>query len=274
MDGDLVVAGPMARSAKDLDLVMGLIAAPSAPTGKAWSVKLPPTRKQALKDHKIGLWLDDPAFPTDIKVLDCLQALVDRLAKAGVQIEEKHPNIDFSRSHEVFQLLLRPIMGLGISKEMFKQMMIDSQDLSKDDRSDRACNIRGITQLHRTWMGLDYERTLLRQAWADFFTDFDLLLCPSTSITAFPHDHTEDRFDRKLVVNGDERSYIDTGTAWTGLTGVAYLPSTVAPAGLSEDGLPVGVQIVAPFLEDRTSIHFAELIEDVVGGFIPPPGFD
>ena len=61
---------------------------------------------------------------------------------------------------------------------------------------------------------------------------------------------------------------------WAGLTGVVHVPSTTAPVDLAGDGLPVGVQIVAPFLEDRTSIRFAELVEEVLGGFAAPAGFD
>ena len=113
----------------------------------------------------------------------------------------------------------------------------------------------------------------MRQTWADFFKEFDILLCPAVSVTAFPHDHTEDFFARKLVVNGEDRPYFATAVAWAGLTGMVYLPSTIAPVGPAQNGLPVGMQIVAPYLEDRTAIHFAVLVEDTVGGFSPPPDF-
>ncbi len=62
-------------------------------------------------------------------------------------------------------------------------------------------------------------------------------------------------------------------SAWAGLTCVSYLPATVAPAGPAKNGLPVGIQIVGPYLEDRTPIHFAKLLEEMTGGFKPPPGF-
>ena len=55
---------------------------------------------------------------------------------------------------------------------------------------------------------------------------------------------------------------------------MTHLPSTIVPVGLANNGLPVGMQIVAPYLEDRTSIQFAGLIEDIVGGFVPPPDFE
>ena len=50
------------------------------------------------------------------------------------------------------------------------------------------------------------------------------------------------------------------------------LPATAAPIGRSESGLPIGVQIIGGYLEDRTTMAFAGLIEHEFGGFVPPPG--
>ena len=61
---------------------------------------------------------------------------------------------------------------------------------------------------------------------------------------------------------------------WAGLTGVAYLPSVIAPIGQTADGLPVGLQIVAPEMGDKTAIRFAELLAKELGGFVAPNGLD
>jgi amidase len=60
---------------------------------------------------------------------------------------------------------------------------------------------------------------------------------------------------------------------WPGVATVAGLPATAAPIEISASGLPIGVQIVGPWLEDRTTIKFAALIEREFGGFVPPPNF-
>ena len=273
-DLDIAVAGPLARSAKDLDLVMDLITAPKCPQNSAWNISLPPARGKSLKDFKIGLWLDDNSFPTDINVLNCLQKAIDALAKAGARIEEKKPDIDFAKSHAMYTQLLQAATSAGLPQEVFDMMLGEAKNLSFEDHSDKALTIKGITMLHRDWVVLDYVRTMMRETWANFFKEYDILLCPTVSITAFPHDHSDDFFARKLEVNGEVRSYFDTTVAWAGLTGMAYLPSTIAPVGLAQNGLPVGMQIVAPYLEDRTSIQFAGLVEDIVGGFVPPPDFE
>jgi amidase len=62
--------------------------------------------------------------------------------------------------------------------------------------------------------------------------------------------------------------------AWPGIANLPGLPATAIPTGLSQHSLPVGVQIVGPWLEDRTPLRLAELIEREFGGFVPPPAFD
>jgi amidase len=54
---------------------------------------------------------------------------------------------------------------------------------------------------------------------------------------------------------------------------MVYLPATVAPAGFSRAGLPIGVQIVGPQYGDRTCIELARLLEREFQGFVPPAGY-
>ena len=98
------------------------------------------------------------------------------------------------------------------------------------------------------------------------------LLCPVTPTPAIPHDHNPDVDARTITVNGAARPYGDQ-FAWLQAIGVVHLPVVVAPVGLTPAGLPVGIQIVAPHLEDRTAIDVARRIAEVVGGFQAPLGF-
>ena len=112
----------------------------------------------------------------------------------------------------------------------------------------------------------------MRLKWAAFFADYDLLLCPAAASAAFPHDQEGERHERTIVVNAKDVPTTDQ-LFWAGLSGMVYLPSTVAHVGLTPGGLPVGVQIVGPQYGDRTCIHFAGLIEREFQGFVPPPDF-
>jgi amidase len=126
---------------------------------------------------------------------------------------------------------------------------------------------------HREWLRLHQERQQLRAQWADFFRDVDLLLCPVSPLPALRHDQSDPMLLRTIQVNGATRSYMDH-FAWMGPVGVAWLPASVAPLGRTPEGLPVGLQIVAPQFEDRSAIAFAGLVEETLGGFQVPPGFD
>jgi amidase len=131
---------------------------------------------------------------------------------------------------------------------------------------------RGATIRHRDWLAVDEWRAGYRARWARFFRDFDVLLCPVMPTDALQHDHSEPAADRTVLVDGRPFPYWDQ-VAWAGAITAAYLPAVAAPIGRTRHGMPVGVQIVAPYLRDRTAIDFARQLADVVGGFEPPPGF-
>jgi amidase len=138
-------------------------------------------------------------------------------------------------------------------------------DANAFDRFTRAVPIR-----HRDWIAVDEERQKLRAQWAEFFRRFDVLLCPITTTAAVPHDHEGTLLARTIRVNGAERPYLDQ-IVWAGFVTMALLPSTVAPVGRTANDLPVGLQVVGPYLEDRTTIDFAARLAEVIGGYEPPP---
>jgi amidase len=112
----------------------------------------------------------------------------------------------------------------------------------------------------------------MRRRWADFFQHYDILLCPVTNTLPFPHDHSNPIHARQLTINGEGTPYTDI-LKWVGLIGVVYLPSTVIPLGRTSGGLPVGVQIVGPYLEDMTCLEFARELDRLTEGFVAPPGY-
>ena len=62
----------------------------------------------------------------------------------------------------------------------------------------------------------------------------------------------------------------DNNFVWAAPATAAGLPATVAPIGRTDTGLPIGVQIIGPYLEDLTPIQFAQILEQAYGGFVPP----
>jgi amidase len=130
--------------------------------------------------------------------------------------------------------------------------------------------LRGAVLSHRDWGNCDGMRAGLRAQWRALFQEFDAVICPSMPTPAFPHDHSPNQKGRRIIVDNEEVPYLDQ-LLWAGVATCPGLPATSVPIGLSPEGLPIGVQIVGPWLEDRTTLKLAELIEKACGGFVPPP---
>jgi len=132
-------------------------------------------------------------------------------------------------------------------------------------------NAYGATLTHRDWLRLNEARLRYRAKWIEFFERVDLLLCPTLSTAAFPHSSVPPQ-ERTLLVNGREVPF-ENQLFWAGLAGMSYLPATVAPVGLTADGLPVGVQVIGAPYADLTCLRFARLLEERYRSFVAPPGF-
>jgi amidase len=137
----------------------------------------------------------------------------------------------------------------------------------------RAERLRGITLSHKDWLIADGGRTRLRAQWRELFKNFDAVICPIMPTPAYVQDQSPEQEDRRINIDGKDYPYPDQ-LAWPGISTLPGLPSTSIPLGLNSQGLPLGVQIVGPYLEDRTPLKLAELIENEFGGFIPPKMFD
>ncbi len=265
---DIMVVGPLARSMEDISLAMEFLTAPEPDQARAWGIRLPEARSKKLKDLKIGLWLEDPVCPVDSSVGDVIQGVVGLISSKGGRIMDRRPDVDFAESHDCFLSLLGAVMASTAPDKLFNRWLEEARKIGTDDRSYLARHLQGATQPYRQWAFRNVTRRVIRQKWADFFREFDILVCPPACAPAIRHDQRH-LYDRTITINGSLREYMDLA-AWAGLTGVAFLPSTVVPAGFTKDGLPVGMQIVGPYLEDRTPIQAAKLISDLLGGFTPP----
>lgn len=237
---DINVVGPLARDARDLDLALSVLAGPAAQEDLGWRMEPAPPLDKPLGQYQVAAWLDDSACPVDASVAERLAALVERLGDVGVSVDtDARPDLAFKDVFELFQKLL---------------WVREDQQLT-----------------HAEWLELDEARQRCREAWAALFRRYDVLICPVCSTPPFPHDQRP-REERRYIINGEQRPLADY-VAWPGIVGVAYLPATSTPLGPNRNGLPVGVQVVGPYLADRRTIDFALKLRQVIGGFARPPGF-
>jgi amidase len=267
------VIGPMARHAEGIDLALRALAGPDLLQRAAWRVELPPPRRRRLGEFSVAVWASSPLCRIDTSVSDLFDRAIHTVVRAGATVDDAaRPGIGDEEHHRLFMLLLRAATASRMRDEDFARQQEIAATLSDDDMSDRAAVARGATLLHRAWGTANEARTKLRYNWHEFFKRFDVLLTPVAASAAFPHDHNADRDERTVKVNGRSVPYAEQ-LFFAGLASLSYLPATAAPIGLTEEGLPVGLQIIGPEGEDPTTIEFARLLAAEIGGFVPPPAY-
>jgi len=270
---DIDVVGPLARSADDLALALSVMAGPDEIEAAGWQLRLAPPRQRRLRDFKVALMLDAPDIAVAREVQDRLQTLADFLSRQKAKVDDRaRPAINPGEAFAVYTRLLRAATSDRQSDADFEQNAAIARGLAVSDQSYYARATRAAVLPHRDWLAANETRHRMRRAWAEFFTTYDLLLCPVAGTAAFPHDQKGERYERTLMVDG-KRVPVTDHLFWAGYSGAFYLPSTAAPCGFTPGGLPVGVQIVGPQYGDLRCLAFARLLEREFQAFVPPPGY-
>jgi amidase len=243
----LGVAGPIARSAADLALLLDVIAAPD-PDDSHNGLILPRARHGSLKSFRVFVLDYHPAAQADDEIWAAINALADDLVKAGASVARKSSLLpDMNISWRTYQAMLHTIIT---------RSQVDGgarQPISAHD-----------------WFGLLDTQLRIRRQWADFFRHFDVVLCPAFGTTAFPHTDEPDWRKRPLIINGEPGNF-GAQLGWASMATVGNLPSTAIPLGINAQGLPLACQAIGPFLEDHTAIAFAgfagrELVAPKIAG--------
>lgn len=277
---DLSVAGPLARSAGDLELALDLLLNRDPLTSKAWRVTLPEARHTRLADFRVLVIDTWPGTERSLSERLVTERVVERLRTQGARISrpaDLHEGLlpDLARAHPLYRTLLGSSLAEPpVPGEAARQRLAA---LAADDDSADAAWLRAPTLAHRDWLKADEKRHALRHQWERFFESFDVVVTPVAPTAAFRHNREEPKDARTYPVAYEdgirEVRFLDF-FYWAGLPVLPGLPATSFPLGLDDDGLPVSAQAVGPWLEDRTPIAFARLLEDAYGGFLVPPGYE
>jgi amidase len=264
---DLAVAGPMARSIDDLKLALDLMAGPNRWEYPAWSLKLPPPRKKKLKKYRIAAWFDDPRCRVEPESRDLLEKAAQALEGEKVKVDyEARPAFTLEKVYDTFFALLQAALAGGTSREKLESFAATPGDTP-------AAQTRRLLALrHREWLSLNERRLQMRKRWEEFFSEWDAMLLPVMPCAAMPHDHSEPMAGRIATIGGEQKPYWDLGV-WMAPAGACYLPVTVVPVGKQANGLPIGVQIVGPYLHDRTTLDIGKHLLAMTGGCPRPAGF-
>lgn len=274
-EADLGIVGPMARTPEDLTLLLDVLAGPDDLEAPGWTLELPPSRADRLEDFRVGVWMDDPLCPIDSAVRTQLEETVEAL-RPHVQLVEPRLPFELEDLMEPYVRLLVGVIGNGFpsSLKVLSGLLLPHYALTErlgleGDIVTKSAT-RALVQSHAKWSAANERREKLRWSCHELFRDVDVLLTPVTPVAAFTHRTSGNQLTRRISVDGKSRPYTDH-IPWIALATVASLPATSAPAGRTPEGLPVNVQIVGPYLGDRTTLRFAELLRDLRGGFVAPP---
>jgi amidase len=199
-----------------------------------------------------------------------METVAARLEKAGAAVD-RHAR-PFSHLTEVadayFQLLMPLLLGIYTPNEL--EAMLERSPNAKFVKLIHA----GARQTSASMAKSKEVQAKAISSWRSFFERFDALICPVAPHAAFQHNLSLPSVERELVVQERRYPYWDH-VVWCGaLANFAYLPATARPITCTSAGLPMGIQIVGPYLEDRTPIHAALLMDDLFGGFVRPPQFE
>ncbi|MEU4836831.1 amidase [Nocardia testacea] len=271
VDLDLAVVGPMARTARDLTLLLDVMAGPDPLThGVAYELALPPARHERLSDFRVLVIEDHPLIPTGSAVRAGVNRVAAALVDEGARVERRSPLLpDQAEAARLYMLLMLSNAAASLPADVYEQLRTRAAALNADDRTLDAARLRGMVLGHRDWVEANNRRELHRHGWRQLFAEFDAVVCPITPTPAFPHDHSGGLEDRRIDVDGVEYPYFDQ-LVLAGMATMPGLPATAIPAGRSPEGLPVGVQLIGPMFEDRTPLRLAELLERKIGGFRAP----
>ncbi len=264
---DINVCGPLARSASDLALAMDVIAEPG--------LAVDPRRRP--EEFTVGVMLDNPMGEQDDELTDILSNAVDALVRAGVKVARPPDEIDHVAAQDLYGKLVRAATA---ALDLRPDDPVHAARYGRGDRDYQAIGSRGVLLPHVEWIELHNQRQRLRDQWADYFGGsgpsghgvdrVDVVLCPPSASAAPVHENEIPFGLQSIEVNGHPVSIIEQWL-WAGIASGPYLPSTVAPVGLTAAGLPVGIQIMGPNRGDYTTIAFAAVVEETLGGFTPPP---
>lgn len=260
---DQAAVGPLARSAADLRLALDVLAGPDVPASLGWKLSLPPARHAELRPYRVLVLDRHPLIPTADAIRKALQDLAEQLAHAGCRVgREPREAPDLKDLHDTFTSLLMAFMGVDASDAEYAAAMQAARHGNWTQQR--------MTMSHRDWMHLDRHRLALADRWSQTFEHWDVVLCPATPCTAFAHDVRP--FPERTLPVDDATVGYEKLPCWTTLATSSGLPVTTVPIGVDAAGLPIGAQLIGPFMEDDTPIALASLLERQLGcRFRPPP---
>ncbi len=263
---DLASVGPLARSSVDLALMFDLLCGPIPPESAAYSLRLPQCPLHRLGEFRVLVLESHPLIPTSADVRETLRTLVRKLEDNGAAVCTSHSLLpDLAEATRLYvRLLMSRRLWYAPEAELLRAA-VKVQTLRGSD-SLTAVGARAAVATHYEWLRWNEQRARLRARWHRVFQDVDVIVCPPSPVRAFAHIAPAP--ERVLEVDGTPMPYFDQ-LAWVSLAIGSGLPVTTVPLEHDPEKLPCGVQVIGAFLQDKTTLAFAQALEKYQGEAAP-----
>ena len=253
------VVGPMARTVADLTVMFEVMQGPDGGDSCAAPVPLRWPGDDEVRKLRVGYFEDDGRAPVTSETRRAVQIAAEALRRAGFQVERFRPE-GLNNARQIWKKFFVKVGGMLI-RPMFQGREQDMSPILRQflEWSDAEPELTGEALLH-AWIGRD----VIRGKFLAQMRDYPILLCPAAAIPAFRHG------ERSWKIDGQAVSYLDAWsyTEWFNLLGN---PAAVVPVIHSEEGLPIGVQIVGKPWEEEQVLAVAAVLERECGAWQVPP---
>jgi len=237
--------GPMARTVDDLALLYSIIAGPDGRDTEVAPVPVDEVPNLDLKHLRVAIAQTFPGFPIAADIRAAVEELAKQLTPLCAAVEAAPlPQVDFNQELASAGALIG--------------MMTGAFQPGEQERPTTLAHY--LEALHRR------DQSII--AWEQFFDEWDVLLCPPSMVTAFPHCET----GTPLRVDGQEVAYWMVSAHGT-LFNYTGHPAVVLPYKLDHDGLPIGIQMVGKRWGESRLLAMAKALSEVTGAFQRPPGY-
>jgi Asp-tRNA(Asn)/Glu-tRNA(Gln) amidotransferase A subunit family amidase len=250
----LGVVGPMARTVEDLKILFAAMAGWDDSDPAAAPVNVRDIHETTVRGINVGFFEDDGRTPVTEETLAAVEHAAISLSVCGFRVDAFRPD-GLDEARERWWEFFGTAGGMMLEPEM-RGRESDLSPLLREFYSwTTAAPVHTGESLLAAWLGRDSvrEKILLQMR------KYPVLICPVAAIPAFLHGEREWQIEGKTVKYLDAWSYC----AWFNLLG---FPAAVVPAGLSKEGLPIGVQIVGRPWEEEVVLAVAAQLERAMGG--------
>ena len=232
-DSPLSIAGPLARNAPDLAVLVEVGA--EVPLRR---------RSRSLKECRLLAITDLPGVRVDASVREPTEAALEALAKAGVRIDRASELLpDQAQHYRSYLKMMNIVMARGAPAP-------DGKRASATD-----------------WFDLMDAQAACMAQWGALFERYDFVLAPPAPVLAVPHSENP-VFRGTINIDGADEPG-GSGLIWSGMATFPGLPSTVLPIGSGTylgSELPCGMQVIGPRWSDLDCIAAAEAIGHILHG--------